>query len=85
MQLRQQLQAINARHANITDHHALPVRLNQLGNTPRIGKRDDLQSGQIKGLAQGLTQVWIIINQQHLSVSVEAGHVRVPLQATAQK
>ncbi len=70
-QLLQQLQAIDAGHANVADHHAWPVRWQPRGQVAGIAQADDLETGQVEGLAQCLTQVRIVVDQQHLRLGVD--------------
>jgi hypothetical protein len=52
VQLFQQLQAIDAGHADVADHHARPVGLDALGQALGFGQGEDLEPGQVQGLAQ---------------------------------
>ena len=75
MQLLEQLQAVDARHADIADHHPGPVALDACGGAPGIGQAGDLEPGQVEGLAQGLAQMGVIVDQQDLGAGVEGqGH-----------
>ena len=70
-QLLQQLEAIDAGHANVADHHAWPVRWQPRGQVAGIAQADDLETGQVEGLAQCLTQVRIVVDQQHLRLGAD--------------
>ena len=76
-QLLQQLQAIDAGHADIADHHAWPASGNARGQTLRIAQADDLEPGQVERLAECLAQMGVVVDQQYLNAAVDgavAGH-----------
>ena len=74
LQLFKQLQAVDTGHADVADHHAGPVALDARGHTVGIGQGADFQAGQVEGLAQRLTQVRVVIDQQHLGAGIDHAH-----------
>ncbi len=76
-QLLQQLQAVDAGHADIADHHTRPAHRNSLGQALGIAQADDLEPGQIERLAERLAQMGVVVDQQYLNAAVDgavAGH-----------
>ena len=76
MQLTQQLQAIHARHADVADHHARPIPRQARGEACGFAQGQYFQPGQVQGLAQGLTQVWIVVDQHHLNLVIDTHTLR---------
>src|SRR5690606_27173834 len=77
MQLLQQLQAVEAGHADIADQHAGPVTRNTCSQALGVAKAEDLEPGQVEGLAERLAQMGVIVDQHHLDMvtdTVIAGH-----------
>ena len=66
VQVRQQLQPVHARHADVTDHHARPVSRDAFSQAIGFGQRQHFKPGQVQGLAERLAQVRIIIDQDDL-------------------
>ncbi len=73
VQLGEQLQAIDAGHADVAHHHAGPVAHGSHFQVAGIGQRRHLEAGQVQGLAQGQAQVGVIVDQQDLAGGVEGG------------
>ncbi|RMR91538.1 hypothetical protein ALP78_05388 [Pseudomonas coronafaciens pv. striafaciens] len=71
VKLVEQFQAVHALHANIADHHARPVAADAFGQPGRFGQRQNVQASQVQRLAQGLTQVRIVVDQHHLNLAVD--------------
>src|SRR5690606_13887356 len=70
VQLLLELKAIDARHADVADHDAGPVRRQQAGQPARIAQAEDLEPGEVECLAQGHAQVRIVVDQDYLNVRV---------------
>ena len=73
VQFTEQFEAVHARHANVADHHPRPVALELRGQTLGFGQGQDFQTGQVQGLAEGLAQVRIVVDQHYLDAIVD-GH-----------
>ncbi len=76
VQFGQQFQAVHAGHADVADHHARPVSGQTCGEPVGFSQGQDVQAGQVQGLAQGLTQVWIVVDQYHLNRVVDTHTLR---------
>ncbi len=79
LQVGQQLQAVDARHADIADHHAVPVGRQTCLEGARVLQAGNLEPGEIERLAQRLAQVRIVVDQHHLGPVVDtvvAAHCR---------
>ncbi len=74
LQLLQQLQAIQPRHADIADHYARPVRRQSRRQAAGVVQAEHAQPGEIEGLAQRLAQVGIVVDQQHLGLGIDLTH-----------
>ncbi len=72
-QLLQQLQPVDPRHADVTDHHPLPVRRQACSQAASIAQADHLEPGQVEGLAQRLAQMRIVVDQHHLGLGTDRG------------
>ena len=73
VQFGQQFETVHAGHADVADHHPWPVAFKLRGQALGFGQRQDFQAGQIQGLAQGLAQVGIVVDQHDLNAVVD-GH-----------
>ena len=76
MQLFQQLQAVDARHADIAHHHPRPVAREAGVQLPGIAQAGGAEAGEVEGLAQRLAQVRVIVDQQDLGIGCECGAAR---------
>ncbi|MOA06649.1 hypothetical protein D3C78_1263010 [compost metagenome] len=80
MQLFEQLQPVDSRHADVADHYAWPVHRLADVQLTRIGQGRHLEAGEIQRLAERLAQMWVIVDQQHLGFRGEGrgwAHARV--------
>ena len=73
LDLRQQLQAIQAGHADVADHHAGPVAIQARGDTLCAVQGQHPEAGQVQGLAEGQAQVRVVVDQQYLDRVVDGG------------
>ncbi|MNJ69118.1 hypothetical protein D3C77_654280 [compost metagenome] len=71
--LRQQLQAIQAGHADVADHNARPVATQARGDALRVVQGQHPEAGQVQGLAKGQAQVGVVVDQQDLDLVVDGG------------
>ncbi|MCY1177319.1 hypothetical protein D9M73_176230 [compost metagenome] len=80
VQLFEQLQTVDSRHADVADHHARPVHRLVDVQLARIGQGRHLEAGEIQRLAERLAQMRVIVDQQHLGFRGEGcgwAHARV--------